>query len=158
MPGITVTPLAAEQIETVYPLVREVVPNLDRASWRRHARRVLGAGRAGVMVAQRDGRAHPCGMFCYHIEQDLDGASVLVAKHLVALDILDPQPVLAVLVAELDALAARFGCVAVRAAVADAAVQVAAVLAHAGHRREGQTLGKPAGNGPRRYRRSARAA
>ena len=110
------------------------------------------------MVARRQARSFPCGMFCYHTERDLAGGTVLVASHFVALDILDPRPVLAALVAELEALAARLGCSAVRTSVADGAAEVATVLAGAGHRRESQTLGKPALGGSRRYRRSVRAA
>lgn len=155
MPRITVAPLSAEQIDTVFPLVREVAPGLRPAAWRRYARRVVGgmrAGRGGVMVARREGRRFPCGMFCYRREQDLAGEAVLVASHLVALDILDPRPVLVALVAELDALAPRLGCTAVHTLVADEAAEVAMVLAHAGHRRESQTLAKPTPGGPRPYR------
>ncbi len=142
---ITVTPLAAAQIDSAYPLVREVAPDLTAAAWRRYARRAIGAaatGRAGILAARREGRPFPCGLVCYRKDEDLARGTVLVASHFVALDILDPHPVLAALVAELEALAPRLGCAAVHASVADHAPELAVVLAHAGHRRDGHMLTK----------------
>ncbi len=147
MPGISVTPLSANQIDPVYPLVREVAPGLDPAQWRRYARQAISnarAGRGGIMVARRKGRPFPCGLFCYRKEQDLSHGAVLAASHFVALDILDPGPVLAALVAELEALAPRLGCTAVRTSVGDATPEVALALTSAGHRPESQTLAKTA--------------
>jgi hypothetical protein len=156
MPRITVAPLSAEQIDTVYPLVREIAPALSQAAWRRRARRAIGpsrpdatarAGASGIMVARRDGRPFPCGLFCYRKEHDLARGDVLVARNFVALDILDPRPVRAALVAELEALAPRLGCPTVRAAVGQDGAELALVLADAGHRQEGRTLGKAAAAG-----------
>lgn len=147
MSGISVTPLSAEQIDTVYPLVREVAPGLGAAEWRRYARRAIGtarAGHGGIMVARRQGRPFPCGLFSYRKEQELGRGPVLVASHFVALDILDPRPVLAALVRELEALAPRLGCAAMRVSVGKDAADVALELARAGHRQESQTLAKPA--------------
>ena len=92
---ITVTPLAAAQIDSAYPLVREVAPDLTAAAWRRYARRAIGAaatGRAGILAARREGRPFPCGLVCYRKDEDLARGTVLVASHFVALDILDPHP------------------------------------------------------------------
>lgn len=146
MSGITVTPLAADQIDIAYPLARQAAPGLRMAAWRRHARAALGAartGRGGIMVARREGRVHPCGMVCYRREAELGGGAVLVASHLVALDILDPRPVLATLVAALEGLSRELRCGAVRAAVASECRDVGFVLAAAGHRVEGEMRVKP---------------
>ncbi|MDE2581134.1 MAG: hypothetical protein KGL52_05830 [Rhodospirillales bacterium] len=147
MSGISVAPLSAEQIDAAYPLVREVAPSLGRTAWRRYARRAIGGGAAsgrGIMVARRAGRAFPCGLFCYQKERDLSRGDVLVASHFIALDILDARPVLSALVGELEAMAPRLGCTAVRVAVAEDASDVAQILAGAGHCRESQVLAKTA--------------
>lgn len=148
MSRITVAPLSADQLHTVYPLIREVAPGLDLAGWLRLARRTVGSrrgGRSGIMVARRDGRAYPCGLFCYRREQDLDGAAVLVADHFVALDILDAKPVLASLVGALDELAVRLECTSVQSTVRTGAQEVAALLSGAGHQREAEMLTKRIG-------------
>ncbi|MBW4092456.1 MAG: hypothetical protein HIU82_15315 [Proteobacteria bacterium] len=147
MSPITVTPLAAEQIDSAYPLVREVAPELTATAWRRYARRAIGAagGRAGILAARREARPFPCGLVCYRKDEDLARGAVLVASHFIAMDILDPHPVLAALVAELEALAPRLGCTSVHAAVADHAAELDVVLAHAGHRRVGHTVSKTTG-------------
>ncbi len=148
MSKITIAPLSADQLHTVYPLIREVAPGLDLAGWLRLARRMIGprrGGRSGIMVARRDGRAYPCGLFCYRREQDLDGAAVLVADHFVALDILDAKPVLASLVGALDELAVRLECTSVQSTVRTGAQEVAALLSGAGHQREAEMLTKRIG-------------
>ena len=147
MSAITVTPLSAEQIDTAYPLVREVAPGLGPAGWRRYARRAIGtaqAGHSGIMVARRSGRPFPCGLFCYHKEQDLARGPVLMASHFIAIDILDPGPVLAALVRELEILAPRLGCAAMRVSVNEDRSELALALFRAGHRQESHTLAKPA--------------
>ena len=145
MPGISITPLVAAEIDIAFPLARAAVPGLDAASWRAHARAALSAarqGRGGIMVARRAGRPHPCGLVCYRRERELGRGAVLTASHFVALDILDPGPVLAALVAALEALARELGCGAVRATVAPGNREVGVVLQAAGHRPEGETLVK----------------
>ncbi len=150
MSGITITPLAATEIDIAFPLAREAVPGLDAASWRVHARAALSAarqGRGGIMVARRAGRPHPCGLVCYRRERELGRGAVLTASHFVALDILDPSPVLAALVAALETLAGELGCGAVRATVAPGNREVGVVLAAAGHLPDGETLRKATGAG-----------
>lgn len=151
MSRITVAPLSADHLHTVYPLIREVAPGLDLAGWLRLARRMVGprrAGRTGIMVALRDGRTYPCGLFFYRRELELTGGAVLIADHFVALDILDAKPVLAALVGELEALARRLECGSVQSTVRTGAQEVAALLSGAGHQREGETLRKRIGAPP----------
>ncbi len=146
MPEITVEPLASAQLAMVYPLVREVVHGLDLPHWLRLARRIAAPGRperSGIMVARRAGQPFPCGLFCYREEWDLNYGTVLIADHIVALDILDPKPILTALVAELDALATRLGCAAVQSVVRDGSHDFATGLLAAGHRLESETLARP---------------
>ena len=132
--------LSRDDIRAVYPLVREAVPTLDLPTWQRFARQLTGPRRGeqyGIVSARREGRAFPCGLFCYRVEDDLKLGKVLVADHFVAVDLLDPGAVLSALVEQLDALAKRLGCVAVRSLVHGGVPEVADSLDAAGHRPEG---------------------
>jgi hypothetical protein len=143
MADIDVHTLALDQVRSVYPLIRQVVPTLDLAGWQRFARTVIHPRRleqGGIVVATRPPRPFPCGLFCYRQEQDLTRGKVLVAEHFVALDLLEPDLVLAALVNELDALAKRFGCAAVRSVVHGSAPDIAGGLAAAGHQPEASLL------------------
>lgn len=146
MADITVQMLAPDQIRSVYPLIRQAVPALDLPGWQRFARGLVHPRRpelGGIVVATRLPRPFPCGLFCYRQERDLTHGKVLIGEHFVALDLLEPDIVLAALVAELDALAKRFGCDAVRSVVHGSAPDVASGLAAAGHRPEASLLWKP---------------
>ena len=147
--------LGRDQIRAVYPLIREAVPTLDLAAWLRFARQLMGgrrSGQCGIVAARREGRAFPCGLFCYRVEVDLRRGRTLVADHFVALDLLDPGAVVAALVEELEALAARLGCRAVRSVVHGGAPGVADELRAAGHRPEAELLLKELLEPPRRRR------
>ena len=135
--------LSREQIRSVYPLVREAFPTLDLADWLRFARQLTGSrrgGPCGIVAARREGRPFPCGLFCYRVEDDLKLGKVLVADHFVAVDLLDPASVLAALVEELDGLAKRLGCRAVRSLVHGGTPELEGGLYAAGHRPEGASL------------------
>jgi hypothetical protein len=140
MADFTIDLLSRDQIRSVYPLIREAVVTIDLATWLRFARQLT------------EGRMFPCGLFCYRVEDDLKLGKVLTADHFVAVDLLDPGAVLSALVGELDVLAKRLGCQAVRSLVHGGAPIVAGGLYAAGHRPEGATpllkklLGEP-GNG-----------
>lgn len=143
MADIDVQMLTPDQVRSVYPLIRQAVPTIDLAGWQRFARTVMHPRRpelGGIVVATRPPRPFPCGLFCYRQEQDLTRGKVLVAEHFVALDLLEPDLVLAALVDELDALARRFGCAAVRSVVHGSAPEVAGGLAAAGHQPETSML------------------
>jgi hypothetical protein len=150
--GFTCQNLAAEQVHTVYPLVRETMPALDLKAWTRFAKRVANARRtdqAGIRVVLRRPRPLPCGLFLYRREQDLTHGPIMVAEHMVAVDVLDSQSVMAVLVDDLETLAERLGCSAIRTMVLGQASLAASGLFAAGHRPEGATLWKPIEDVPR---------
>ena len=153
MSDITVQMLEPNQIRSVFPLIRQVVPTLDLAGWMRFARRLVNPRRAelgGIVVAQRAARPFPSGLFCYRQQRDLTHGKVLIAEHFVALDLLHPDAVLAALLAELDALGNRFGCNAVRSVLHGSAPDIAGRLTEAGHRPEAAMLFKPMHAPPRR--------
>ncbi len=135
--------LSRDQIRSVYPLVREAFPTLDLYTWLRFSRQLTGlrrSGQCGIVAARREGRAFPCGLFCYRVESDLKLGKVLIADHFVAVDLLEPAAVLAALVEELDGLAKRHGCQAVRSLVHGGAPDVEGGLVAAGHQPEGASL------------------
>jgi len=145
MSGFSCHALSPDEAATVYPLVREAIPGLDLRGWLRFARRIAAPRRAqreGIIVVTRRPRALPCGLFVYHRETDLARGPVLVAEHFVAVDLLDPAPVMRALIDELDVLARHLGCVAIRAMVLSQASLAASRLHAAGLRLEGETLWK----------------
>jgi len=146
MSPFIVRSLPSEQLPAVYPLVREAAPSLQPAAWLRFGRQLLNAkraGQAGIVAAWRQGRSFPCGLFCYRVDQDLLQGKVLVAEHFVAVDLLDPQAVLSALVEELEALALRLDCRAVRSVVHGGSEDVHSGLSAAGHEPEAALLFKP---------------
>lgn len=146
MTGFTCQNLAPDQVYTVFPLVREVVPSLDLKAWNRIARKISNpkrADQAGIRVVLRSSRQMPCGLFLYRREIDLAHGPILVADHMIAVDVIDPESVMQALVADLEALAERLCCSAIRTMVFGQASLAASGLYAAGHRPEGATLWKP---------------
>jgi hypothetical protein len=144
MEEFTARTVAPEQVRTLFPLMREAVPELDLKTWLAFARR-LTAGRrrerAGIVAVTRRGRNMPCGAFIYRCQRNLPGAE-LVAEHFVALDVLYPDAVMQALVAELDALAQRLGCASIRVLVAGDASLLQDGLEAAGLRPQAVALRK----------------
>jgi len=160
MSAITVRALAPDQIMSVYPLIREAMPEIELTAWTGFARRVTGRRShiAGIMAAWREGRSFPCGLFCYRVDKTLGQGKVLIAEYFVAVDLLDPKGVLAALVAELDALGNRLGCNAVRSVVHGGEGEIAGPLAAAGHTPEASLLLKALAADAAARRRHAAAA
>jgi hypothetical protein len=143
MADFVVEVLSRGQVRSVYPLVREAFPALDLAAWLRFARPFTSPRRGaqcGIVAARRRSRAFPCGLFCYRVEDDLKFSKVLIADYFVAVDLLDPASVLAVLLGELDGLAKRLGCQAVRSLVHGATSDLKGGLHAAGHHPEDALL------------------
>jgi hypothetical protein len=155
MSAFTCQDLLPDQAATVFPLMREAVPGLDLKTWLRFAKQVTNPRRAapaGIIVVRRRARSMPCGLFVYHRDRDLAHGPILVVEHFVAVDLLDPEPVMRALIDGLDALAGRLGCTAIRAMVLGQTSLVAAGLRAAGHRPEGATLWKQLPDGSRHSR------
>jgi hypothetical protein len=144
-PGLTCEALLPALAGTVFPLLREAIPALDLQAWLRYARRLTTprrTGHSGIMVARRAPRPMPCGLFIWRRDDDLEHGAVLAAEHLVAVDLLDPEPVRAALVQELEALAQRLACGGIRTMVIRPDAPVAARLLAAGHANEGAAMWK----------------
>ena len=150
MIGFTCENLAPDQAATVYPLLREAIAGLTLDAWLRHAKRLATtarSGNTGIMTVRRDPRPMPCGLFIYHRVEDLEHGAVLVAEHMVAIDLLDPEPVMQVLVHELERLAQRLGCGGIRTMVIGKDAPIATRLLAAGHSRTGASMFKPVAKG-----------
>jgi hypothetical protein len=145
MSGFTTHLVRPDEARLVYPLVREAVRSLGLKEWMQFARHATNPRRAedtGIVAVTRTGRAMPCGSFLYRRERQVSGESVLVAEHFVAVDVLDAQPVLDALVAELEALARRLGCASTRVLVPGDASLLRAGLQAAGHAPSAVALAK----------------
>ena len=148
---IVVEPLAPEQIRPAWALVRTGNPELTLAQWLRFARRAVrrlptGKPRThGVMVARRQGRSLLCGLVCYQRVRDMECGQVLNAGHYIAVDIIDPAPVLGALVSAMEALAAELGCSAVRSMISDNQAALSAMLRTGGHAPLAALMTKPVG-------------
>jgi hypothetical protein len=143
MANFIIEVLSRDQIRSVYPLVREAVPTIDLVTWLRFAwqlTRTRRGARCGIIVARREARLFPSGLFCFRVEDDLQLGRILIADHFVAVDLLDPGAVLAALVGELDRLAKRLDCQAVRSLVHGGAPGLEDGLHAAGHQPEEASL------------------
>ena len=146
MSPLTAHIVPPDQVRTVYPLARETVPGLDLKTWVAFAQRITHPRRgtqSGIIAVSRRGRGLPCGMFLYRCEKQLPAGALLVAEHFVALDVLDPEPVVQALIAELDSLAERLGCSGIRVLVPGDDSLLREGLQAAGHRPRAVALGKP---------------
>ena len=144
-PGLRCEELTPGSAGTVFPLLREAIPGLSLPGWLRFARRVSAPRRSlqsGIVVVRRAPRPMPCGLFIWRRDDDLEHGAVLVAEHLVAIDLLDPKPVMDALVRELEALAKRLGCGGVRTMMIQPDAPVAAQLLAAGHAKDGAAMWK----------------
>lgn len=141
MSAYSVTRLQPSAARLAYPLVRAAEPLVDLNAWLAYVRGAEGRKR-GVMVATRAGGAFPSGMFCYACARDPALGQVMTANYIVALDILDPAPLTAALMAALEALAAELGCDAIRAFVSGGAPDIEAALRARGHRVEATAFQK----------------
>ena len=137
-------PLYSEDARTAYPLVREAEPDVDLESWLSFVKRTAkpAAARTGIMVATRSGQRFPSGLFCYRCHEDLALGSVITADYFVAVDILDPTPVVGAMLRELETLGERLKCHAVRSVVHARAERLSFCLLDCGHRLEAKNFVK----------------
>jgi len=96
-----------------------------------------------AIAARRRGGRYPVGLFCYRRDNDVEHGAVLTADHVIAIDILDPHPLLQALLQEMDSIAAELRCSAVRSHVHHGASDITNSLIAAGHRIEGAMTFKP---------------
>jgi hypothetical protein len=143
--AVVVQRLAASQIRSPYPLMREVFPALTLPRWLAYARPATsgtGDSRRGILVALRRNAPHPVGAVCYRRDYDISLGCVLTAEHFIAMDMLYPDAILTALLAELDTVARKLRCAAIRAVVHGARETLIHDLGRKGLLMEGTTLTK----------------
>jgi hypothetical protein len=138
MHKFVVSPLAGEEARLAYPLIRESEPGVALDSWLSFVKRTAHrrARHTGIMVATRTGQRFPSGLFCYRCHEDLALGHVVTADYFVAIDILDPAPVVSAMVLALEKLGAGLECHAVRSVVHRRADVLTDCLRTSGHRVE----------------------
>ena len=142
----TAQPLAAEQIDQAFPLVRLLAPTLSLEHWRRYARAMTqphsaAAGRGGIVVLA-DAAGYLFGLFSYVDRLDLLHGPTLQVDNLVIPHLLECRQATQVLEREMRDIARRFDCRGIRVRLARPAEPeggVARFLATSGYRAEGTT-------------------
>jgi hypothetical protein len=133
--SVIVEPVDRANLRVAFPIVREAEPAADLAGWLDYARRFTKGrrGPSGILAARHTGRAYPCGLVCYRREPDLVLGHVLRSEHIIAIDVRDPNAVLAAMLAELERLAKALDCAAIRSAIRGGRSTIASHLSAAGH-------------------------
>ena len=107
-------PLAPADVPQAFPLARALMPQLDLTAWLEFARRRAGKPAARGIVAVRDDRGYFHGLFSYEVRHALGEGATLEVDVAIAMELLDRSGPAAVLLDEIDVLAARLGCAAVQ--------------------------------------------
>ena len=122
MPVYDVEALSRTAISDAFPIVHLVMPKLDLQAWQRFAQSSLHTSRdrpAGILIARRRARRHISGLVCYRLEADLTCGRIIQAGNLIGIDILDPRPIILLLIRHLGRLAQLNGCTAVHIRIPD---------------------------------------
>ncbi len=148
---ILIEPMRAVHIGLVWPLVRVAAPHLPIAAWQKYARTLaardvpaedLARRPRGILLARRRAQRFPCGLVCFQTKSDLTYGNVMTAEHLIALDLVDTDPVIRALVEHLERIGELLGCGAVRSVLHRERSEVTQSLLAAGLSPEGTTLSK----------------
>lgn len=116
-----IRPLTPDLIERAFPVVQSALPELSLDRWRAYAERIAEDPSGGITVAL-DEQGYVAGLFAFHALPDLRNGLVLVVRDLIAVDLVNPDPVTAALLGAIDSTAAQRGCaLVVMSAPADAA-------------------------------------
>jgi hypothetical protein len=101
---LIVTRLHAADIDPSFPIVRLTMPLVDLTAWRRFAVHAVAAKTTarGILAVRWRGRPHPGGLACFDSATDLEDGRILVARHVVAVDILNPERMIRALIAALE--------------------------------------------------------
>ncbi len=145
----TAKPLAAEQIDQAFPLVRLLAPTLSLEHWRGFARAMTqppsaSAGRGGIVVLA-DAAGYLFGLFSYVDCPDLLHGPTLQVDNLVIAHLVECREATQVLEREMRDIARRLDCRGIhvrlaRPPAAEPEGDVAGFLRASGYQAEGTTL------------------
>lgn len=143
---VNIRPLQRSEISTAFPLARLLAPALGLPAWQHFARELTGGGAQadhGVLTAEGEG-GYLCGLVIYRVIHDLRHGRVLTADHVIALDMVDRNPVAAAVLAALETLSSALGCDALHTSLEAPQKGLRAVWESAGHHTEKTLLCKAA--------------
>ena len=110
---LAAAPLALADVLQAFPLARALLPQLELETWRDFARRRLGRPATRGIVAVRDERGYFYALFSYEVRHALGDGATLEVGLAIAMEMIDRSGPAAVLLREIDTLAARLRCAAV---------------------------------------------
>lgn len=118
----TVKHLPLDSVARAYPLLQSVDGDLSLEKWKKYAADRLtpetSASRALTgIVAVENSQGYLQGLFGYRIDMDLKWGLTLQCENLVALALVKPEPVFAVLMEAMESLARKRGCKALHVTV-----------------------------------------
>lgn len=120
-----VKPLEPCRVDATFPIAQAAVPGLTLERWRRFAANAASpdaaAAASGIMVVENE-RGYIQGFCTYRVQRDMRLGTVFAVDDLIALDLIDSQPVAAALVDALETRARELGCAAVRLQMDEAAL------------------------------------
>lgn len=137
--------LAPDRLRTLYPLVRQLQPEVGPVEWLRRGRAMMRAQKRrprGIVAVRYPGQRFPCGMMHYSLGHDLVYGGMLIADHIVAMDFLRPARIVQALLAHLETVAFRLRCQELRVIFRDGTADPACRLSVSGFRYEGAVLRK----------------
>ncbi len=137
-------PLEADQIDLVYPLVREIIESLSVEAWRRYAGQfvlpddVIPQDRGIVVIEAK--RAYLRGMFAYRVVPCLDTGRRFMVDCIVAPEAIDRRSVARHLIETMHHYAGRHRCETIDTKLAQGNLWVADMLRRTGYHEEHRSI------------------
>ncbi len=144
----TVKPLDLRRVDQAWPLVQTGRAANDRESWRSYAAALLAMADGGIRTVEGEhGYIH--GLYAFQALPSPKHGKVLQVDMFLALDLIEPEAAIDVLLADMDVIGAKLECKAVHLHLpqregigASVSVALARALDH-GHYREDLRLCRP---------------
>jgi hypothetical protein len=118
MRDIKTIPLTSERVQQAFPVIQTVMPDLTLDCWSGFANEYLEPDRQvrqphGIIAAENESGLI-IGLAAYRRGADLRQGAVLIAEHLIAVDLLACQPIILRLTEALEQIAADSNCSAIQ--------------------------------------------
>ncbi|WP_094455844.1 hypothetical protein [Niveispirillum lacus] len=144
----TVKTLDRRRVDQAWPLVQTGRAANDRDAWRHYANQLLGTADSGIRTVEGEhGYLH--GIYAFKVLPSPRHAKVFQVDMFLALDLIEPEAAIDVLLDDMDQMAVDLGCNAVHLHLpqregigASVSVALARALDH-GHHREDLRLCRP---------------
>lgn len=149
---IKTLPLTSERVQQAFPVIQTVMPELTLGCWSGFANEYLEPEQQirqphGILAAENESGLI-VGLAAYRRGADLRQGTVLVAEHLIAVDLLVCQPIILRLTEKLEQIAADCGCSAIQLVLTekwDEDSWLVRMLLDRGHKVQSLSLCKPIG-------------